>query len=70
MIEILQIEDSTRQTLTEVNSTMQKINYVPYDRKKSKGSKNKQRFQTNSNNSSFSSSSQKQDSIGPGKLCY
>ena len=28
VIEILQIEDSTRQTLTEMNSIMQKINYV------------------------------------------
>ena len=70
MIEILQIEDSTRQTLTEMNSTMQKINYVSYEKKKSKGSKNKQRFQTNSNNSNSSSSGQKQDSTGPGKLCY
>ena len=36
MIEILQIEDSTRQTLTEMNSTMQKINYVSFEKKKSK----------------------------------
>ena len=34
--EILQIEDSTRQTLTEMNSTVQKINYVSYEKKKSK----------------------------------
>ena len=70
VIEILQIEDSTRQTLTEMNSTGQKnyssINYVSYDKKKSKS---KKKFQTNPN--SFSSSSgQKQDSTGPGKLCY
>ena len=70
VIEILQIEVSTRQTLTEMNSTMQKINYVSYEKKKSKGSKNKQKFQTNSNSSNSSSSSQKQDSTGQGKLCY
>ena len=38
VIEILQLEDSTRQTLTEMNSTVQKINYVSYE-KKSKGNK-------------------------------
>ena len=70
VIEILQLEDSTRQTLTEMNSTMQKINYVSYEKKKSKGSKNKQKFQNNSNGSNSSSSRQKQDSTGPGKLCY
>ena len=70
VIEILQIEDSTRQTLTEMNSTVQKINYVSYEKKKYKGSKNKQKFQTNSNGSNSSSSSRKQDSTGPGKLCY
>ena len=71
VIEILQIEDSTRQTLTEMNSTGQKnyssINYVSYDKKKSKS---KKKFQTNPNSSSSSSSGQKQDSTGPGKLCY
>ena len=54
VIEILQIEDSTRQTLTEMNSIMQKINYVSYEKKK-KGGKNKQKFQTNSNGSNSSS---------------
>ena len=49
--------DSTRQTLREMNSTVLKINYVPYDRKKSKGSKNKQKFQNNSNGSNPSSNS-------------
>ena len=39
MIEILQLEDSTRQTLTEMNSTVQKVNYVSYEKKKSKGNK-------------------------------
>ena len=71
VIEILQIEDSTRQTLTEMNSTGQKnyssINYISYDKKKSKS---KKKFQTNPNSSSSSSSRQKQDSTGPGKLCY
>ena len=70
MIEILQIEHSTRQSLTEINSSVQKINYVSYEEKKSKGSKNKQKFQNNSNGSSSSSSGQKQYSTGPGKLCY
>ena len=70
VIEILQIEDSTRQTLTKMNSTMQKINYVSYEKMKSKGNKNKQKFQTKSNGSNSSSSSKKQDSTGPGKLCY
>ena len=70
MIEILQLEDSTRQTLTEMNSTVQKINYVSYEKKKSKGNKNKQKFQNNSNGSNSSSSGQKQTSTGPGKQCY
>ena len=71
VIEIIQLEDSTRQTLTEMNSTRQKnyssINYVSYDKKKSKS---KKKFQTNPNSSSSSSSRQKQDSTGPGKLCF
>ena len=58
MIEILQLEDSTRQTLTEMNSTVQKINYVSYEKKKSKGNKNKQKFQNYSNGSNSSSSRQ------------
>ena len=70
VIEILQLEDSTRQTLTEMNSTVQKINYVSYEKKKSKGNKNKQKFQNNSNGSNSSSSRQKQTSTGPGKQCY
>ena len=70
VIEILQMEDSTRQTLTEMNSTMQKINYVSYEKKKSKGNKNKQKIQNNSNGSNSSSSGQKQASTGPGKQCY
>ena len=70
VIEILQLEDSTRQTLTEMNSTVQKVNYVSYEKKKSKGNKNKQKIQNNSNGSNSSSSGQKQASTGPGKQCY
>ena len=71
MIEILQIEDSTRQTLSEMDSTEQKnfssINYVSYDKKKSKS---KKKTQTNPNHSSSSSRGQKQDSTVPGKQCF
>ena len=70
VIEILQLEDSTRQTLTEMSSNVQKINYVSYEKKKSKGNKNKQKIQNNSNGSNSSSSRQKQTSTGPGKQCY
>ena len=70
VIEILQLEDSTRKTLTEMSSNVQKINYVSYEKKKSKGNKNKQKFQNNSNGSNSSSSGQKQTSTGPGKQCY
>ena len=68
VIEILQLEDSTRQTLTEMTSTTQKIHYASYEKKKGTGKK--QKFQSNSNSSSSSSSGQKQDSTGPQKLCY
>ena len=68
VIEILQLEDSTRQTLTEMTSTMQKIHYASYEKKKGTGKK--QKFQSNSNVSSSSSSGQKQDSTGSQKLCY
>ena len=68
MIEILQLEDSTRQTLTEMTSTTQKIHYASYEKKKGTGKK--QKFQSNSNPSSSSSSRQKQDSTGSRKLCY
>ena len=67
VIEILQLEDSTRQTLTEMTSTTQKIHYASYEKK---GTGKKQKFQTNSNSSSSSSSGQKQDSTGSQKLCY
>ena len=68
VIEILQLEDSTRQTLTEMTSTTQKIHYASYEKKKGTGKK--QKFQSNSNSSSSSSSGQKQASTGPGKQCY
>ena len=68
VIEILQLEDSTRQTLTEMTSTTQKIHYASYEKKK--GTAKKQKFQFNSNSSSSSSSGQKQDSTGSQKLCY
>ena len=68
VIEILQLEDSTRQTLSGMTSTTQKIHYASYEKKKSTGKK--QKFQSNSNVSSSSSSGQKQDSTGPQKLCY
>ena len=70
VIEILQMEDSTRQTLSEMNSTLQKVNYLSYEKKKSKGNKNKQKIQNNSNGSNSSSSGQKQASTGTGKQCY
>ena len=66
--EILQLEDSTRQTLSEMTSTMQKIYYASYEKKKGTGKK--QKFQSHSNVSSSSSSGQKQDSTGSQKLCY
>ena len=68
MIEILQLEDSTRQTLSEMTSTTQKIHYASYEKKKGTGKKEKS--QSNSNVSSSSSSRQKQDSTGSQKLCY
>ena len=68
VIEILQLEDSTRQTLSEMTSTTQKIHYASYEKKKGTGKK--QKFQSNSNVSSSSSSEQKQDSTGSQKLCY
>ena len=68
VIEILQLEDSTRQTLTEMTSNTQKIHYASYEKKKGTGKK--QKFQSNSNSSSSSSSGQKQDPTGSQKLCY
>ena len=68
VIEILQLEDSTRQTLTEMTSATQKIHYASYEKKKGTGKK--QKFQSNPNISSSSSSGQKQDSTGSQKLCY
>ena len=68
VIEILQLEDSTRQTLSEMTSTVQKIHYASYEKKKSKGTGKKQK--SNPNVSSSSSSGQKQDSTGSQKLYY
>ena len=68
VIDILQLEDSTRQTLSEMTSTTQKIHYASYEKKKGTGKK--QKIQSNSNVSSSSSSGQKQDSTGSQKLCY
>ena len=68
VIEILQLEDSTRQTLSEMTSTTQKIHYASYEKKKGTGKK--QKFQSNSNSSSSFSSGQKQDSTDSQKLCY
>ena len=68
VIEVLQLEDSTRQTLSEMTSTTQKIHYASYEKKKGTGKK--QKFQSNSNVSSSSSSRQKQDSTGSQKLCF
>ena len=68
MIETLQLEDSTRQTLSEMTSTTQKIHYASYEKKKGTGKK--QKFQSNSNVSSSSSSGQKQDSTGSQKVCF
>ena len=70
VIEILQLEDSTRQTLSEMTSTTQKIHYASYEKKKSTGKKQKFQSNSNSNVSSSSSSGQKQDSTGSQKLCY
>ena len=39
VIEYLQIENSTHQTLQEMNSTTQKVHYASYDKKKSKDKK-------------------------------
>ena len=39
VIEILQLEDSTRQTLSEMTSTTQKIHYASYEKKKGTGKK-------------------------------
>ena len=52
----------------EMTSTMQKIHYASYEKKKGTGKK--QKNQSNSNVSSSSSSRQKQDSTGSQKLCY
>ena len=66
------MEDSTRQTLSEMSSSGQKnfssINYVSYDKKKSKSKKKGPTNPNHSSSSSSSSSRQKQDSTG--KQCF
>ena len=69
-METLQLEDSTRQPLSVMNSTTQKIHYASYEKKKSKVGGKKQKSQPNPNVSSSPSSGQKKDSTGPQKLCY
>ena len=51
-----------------MTSTMQKIHYASYEKKKGTGKK--QKFQSNSNVSSSSSSGQKQDSTGSQRVCF
>ena len=51
-----------------MTSTMQKIHYASYEKKKGTGKK--QKFQPNSNISSSSSSGQKQDSTSSQRFCY
>ena len=41
VIEILQLEDATRQTLSEMTSTMQKIHYASYEKKKGTEERNR-----------------------------
>ena len=65
VIEILQLEDSTRQTFSEMTSTTQKIHYASCEKKKGTGKKQKSH-----SNVSSSSSRQKQDSTDSQKLCY
>ena len=68
VIEYLQIENSTHQTLQEMNSTTQKVHYASYDKKKSKGKKKAPIASSNTNSTSSNSTAQKPNSTG--KLCY
>ena len=65
VIEFLQVENSTHQTLQEMNSTTQKVHYASYDKKKSKG---KKKGASNPNPASSNSTAQKPNSTG--KLCF
>ena len=68
VIELLQIENSTHQTLQEMNSSTQKVHYASYDKKKSKGKKKAPATSSNSNSTSSNSIAQKP--ISTGKLCF
>ena len=64
VIEFLQIESSTHQTLQEMNSTTQKVHYASYDKKKSKGRKKAPIAASNTNSTSSNSTAQKPNSTG------
>ena len=68
VIEYLQIENSTHQTLQEMNSSTQKVHYASYDKKKSKGKKKAGNATSSTNSTSSNSTAQKPNSTG--KLCY
>ena len=68
VIELLQIENSTHQTLQEMNSTTQKVHYASYDKKKSKGKKKGTSNPNPTNSTSSTSTAQKPNSTG--KLCF
>ena len=65
VIELLQVENSTHQTLQEMNSTTQKVHYASYDKKKSKGKKKGPLPTSNpANSTSSNSTAQKPNSTG------
>ena len=68
VIELLQVENSTHQTLQEMNSTTQKVHYASYDKKKSKGKKKGTSDPYPTNSTSSTSTAQKP--ISTGKLCF
>ena len=68
VIEFLQIENSTHQTLQEINSTTQKVHYASYDKKKSKGKKKAPIAASSTNSNPSNSTAQKPNSTG--KLCF
>ena len=68
VIELLQVENSTHQTLQEMNSTTQKVHYASYDKKKSKGKKKGASNPNPANSTSSNSTAQKPNSTG--KLCF
>ena len=62
VIEYLQIENSTHQTLQEMNSTTQKVHYASYDKKKSKGKKKALIASSSTNSTPSTSTVQKPNS--------